>query len=288
MLDNSYTNLDTGVIEKRSDGFFKEAVKIISFLVLFLMVCLVLLNQYKLLSNVQNLKQSAAPYPEPDPITGFIPIYDYSQIVPGEKYNLTRPSLVGEENIFKGKKIGLVMSHGAEDVEIIVPAAYFKERGADVKVVAPSWNGPYVMGADFVKADWMIPRDMNCYEAKQIDWDALLYIGGMPSAGVLKVDGDCSSLFKQQVESGRSANPICAANEILIPSGYVNGRKVTGPITSKDNLEKAGGIYVDPVETGIVVNDDFPNLISCKDPHDSNTGSNMYNWLVAIKNFILK
>jgi len=142
-----------------------------------------------------------------------------------------------------------------EDLELWYPRLRLEEAGYAMRVAAPeikTYKGKHGYPAN---------SDLLLKDARSQDFCGLLVPGGfMPDK--LRRDAKVLSLTREFFEQGKLVAFICHGGWIPISAKIIKGRKVTGSRGIKDDLENAGGIWVDAP----VVCDG--NLISSRTPHD--------------------
>ena len=142
-----------------------------------------------------------------------------------------------------------------EDLELWYPRLRLEEAGYAMRVAAPeikTYKGKHGYPAN---------SDLLLKDAHSQDFCGLLVPGGfMPDK--LRRDAKVLSLTREFFEQGKLVAFICHGGWIPISAKIIKGRKVTGSRGIKDDLENAGGIWVDAP----VVCDG--NLISSRTPHD--------------------
>jgi protease I len=142
-----------------------------------------------------------------------------------------------------------------EDLELWYPRLRLEEAGYAMRVAAPeikTYKGKHGYPAN---------SDLLLKDARSQDFCGLLVPGGfMPDK--LRRDAKVLSLTREFFEQGKLVAFICHGGWIPISAKIIKGRKVTGSRGIKDDLENAGGIWVDAP----IVCDG--NLISSRTPHD--------------------
>ena len=142
-----------------------------------------------------------------------------------------------------------------EDLELWYPRLRLEEAGYAMRVAEPeikTYKGKHGYPAN---------SDLLLKDARSQDFCGLLVPGGfMPDK--LRRDAKVLSLTREFFEQGKLVAFICHGGWIPISAKIIKGRKVTGSRGIKDDLENAGGIWVDAP----VVCDG--NLISSRTPHD--------------------
>jgi protease I len=142
-----------------------------------------------------------------------------------------------------------------EDLELWYPKIRLEEAGFGMALAGPElkmYTGKHGYPA---KADALIS------EMKTPDFCGLLIPGGfMPDK--LRRDPDVLALTREFFEQGKLVAFICHGGWIPISAKILKGKRVTGSMGIKDDLENAGAIYVDEA----VVTDQ--NLVSSRTPRD--------------------
>jgi protease I len=142
-----------------------------------------------------------------------------------------------------------------EDLELWYPKLRLEEAGYAIRVAAPeikTYKGKYGYPA---KSDLLLA------DAHSKDFCGLLIPGGfMPDK--LRRDAKVLSLTREFFEQGKLVAFICHGGWIPISAKILKGRKATGSLGIKDDLENAGAIWVN--EPAVVDG----NLISSRTPLD--------------------
>jgi len=154
-----------------------------------------------------------------------------------------------------------------EDLELWYPKLRLEESGYAIQCAAPeikTYTG---------KHGYPAPADLLLRDARSRDFCGLLVPGGfMPDK--LRRDPKVLSLTREFFEQGKLVAFICHGGWIPISAKILNGRRVTGSRGIKDDLENAGGLWVDEP---VVVDG---NLISSRTPRDlAAFGAAMVNFL---------
>src|SRR5687768_11433704 len=142
-----------------------------------------------------------------------------------------------------------------EDLELWYPLLRLQEEGYEMRLAAQelrTYEGKHGYPA---KSDLLIAQ------ARSEDFCGLLVPGGfMPDK--LRRDAKVLALTREFFEQGKLVAFICHGGWIPISAKILKGKRVTGSVGIKDDLENAGGIWVDePVVTD-------GNLISSRTPRD--------------------
>ncbi len=142
-----------------------------------------------------------------------------------------------------------------EDLELWYPKLRLEAAGYALKCAAPeitTYAG---------KHGYPAASDLLLKEARSADFCGLLVPGGfMPDK--LRRDPQVLALTREFHASGKLVAFICHGGWIPISAKILRGKRVTGSLGIKDDLENAGGIWVnEPVGVD-------GNLISSRTPRD--------------------
>ena len=142
-----------------------------------------------------------------------------------------------------------------EDLELWYPKLRLEAAGYGLKCAAPeikTYAG---------KHGYPAQSDIKLTDARSSDFCGLLVPGGfMPDK--LRRDAKVLSLTREFFEQGKLVAFICHGGWIPISAKILKGRRVTGSLGIKDDLENAGGIWVNEP---VVIDG---NLISSRTPRD--------------------
>jgi protease I len=142
-----------------------------------------------------------------------------------------------------------------EDLELWYPKLRLEEAGHSLRLAGPNlktYTGKHGYPA---KADALIS------EVKSLDFCGLLIPGGfMPDK--LRRDAKVLALTREFFNQGKLVAFICHGGWIPISAGILKGKRATGSLGIKDDLENAGAIWVNEP---VVVDG---NLISSRTPRD--------------------
>ena len=142
-----------------------------------------------------------------------------------------------------------------EDLELWYPKLRLEEAGYAMRLAAPeikTYRGKHGYPA---KSDLLL-KDAPCD-----DYCGLLVPGGfMPDK--LRRDGKVLALTREFFEQGKLVAFICHGGWIPISAKILKGKRATGSLGIKDDLENAGAIWINEP---VVVDG---NLISSRTPLD--------------------
>lgn len=142
-----------------------------------------------------------------------------------------------------------------EDLELWYPKLRLEEAGYGMRLAAPeikTYQG---------KHGYPAKSDLLLQDANSQDFGGLLVPGGfMPDK--LRRDAKVISLTREFFAQGKLVAFICHGGWIPISARILQGRRATGSLGIKDDLENAGAIWVNEP---VVVDG---NLISSRTPLD--------------------
>ena len=82
-------------------------------------------------------------------------------------------------------------------------------------------------------------------ELKVEDYDLLILPGGAKSMEYMRQDKEILKFISDFNDSGKVIASICHAAQLLISAKVVDGRKISGYYSIKDDINNAGAIYTD-------------------------------------------
>ena len=143
-----------------------------------------------------------------------------------------------------------------EDLELWYPKIRLEEAGYVTKLAAETELRTFAG-----KHGYPAKADLLVADAKSTDFAGLLIPGGfMPDR--VRRNPKVQSLVREFLEQGKPVAYICHGGWIPISAKVVKGKRVTGSAGIKDDMENAGGIWVD---APVVVDG---GLISSRTPVD--------------------
>ena len=145
-----------------------------------------------------------------------------------------------------------------EDVEHSKPAVAFENEGHELVHIGIK-EGAVVKGK---KNQTPVIIDRSIEQVQVDDFDALLIPGGF-SPDRLRINEHVVQFVKEFVESGKPVFTICHAPQLLITAQVLEGRKITGWKSIKQDIINAGAEYLDleVVEDQNIVSSRYPGDI---------------------------
>ncbi len=158
--------------------------------------------------------------------------------------------------ILTGRKIAILAERNYNTLELWYPLYRMKEEGATVKVVGSGGATQYES-----KVGLPVKVDVQAEDVSGKDFDAVIIPGGY-APDYMRRHEAMLKLVREIDEKDGVIAMICHAAWVAISAGVIKGKMATCVSSIKDDLENAGGIYVDRE----VVKDE--NIISSRGPND--------------------
>lgn len=126
-----------------------------------------------------------------------------------------------------------------ENLELHYPRLRLIEAGYDVKVVAPKKGATYTSKEGYPVESDLALGDVDVKAVK------VLIIPGGYAPDKLRRYPACSALVHGAVQNGAVVGFICHGGWVPISAKIVKGKKLTSVGAIRDDLENAGGIWID-------------------------------------------
>lgn len=131
--------------------------------------------------------------------------------------------------------------------------AFYRLQEAGYEVDVATINGEPCQGilGEKVVPTMAIPSDRSVGNvhifgrAKFKDWKILIIPGGAKAMEYLRQDKDVLFAISHIHDQGATVGSICHGAQLLISAGLVKDRKISGYYSVKDDINNAGGIFVD-------------------------------------------
>ena len=160
----------------------------------------------------------------------------------------------------EGLRVAILATSGVEQVELTEPRQALDQAGARTFLIAPK-AGKIQGMKHHDKAD-QFDVDMTFDLANPEQFDAMLLPGGALNADALRVVTAAQEFARYMDDSGKPIAVICHAPWLLVSAGLVDGRTLTSYHTIRDDIQNAGGEWIDKE----VVTDQ--NWVSSRQPRD--------------------
>lgn len=154
----------------------------------------------------------------------------------------------------KGKRVALLIEDDYQEMEAWYPYLRLQEEGAEVTVVGPGHKDKF-----HSKLGYEMEATAAIKDVKASDFDAVIVPGGF-APDHMRLCRPMVDLVRDVHAQGKLAAAICHGGWILASAGVAKGRKITGYLPIKDDVEAAGGTWVDEsvVQDGNVITSRTP------------------------------
>lgn len=136
------------------------------------------------------------------------------------------------------KVIGVFVAPGFEDLEFWVPVMRLREEGARVLIIGSTLHT--VTGKHCLTAT----PDVVSSEVASADLHGVVVPGGW-APDKMRRDADMLRIVRDLHAAGKTVAFICHAGWVAASAGIVRGMRFTGSRGIRDDLENAGGTWVD-------------------------------------------
>ena len=137
------------------------------------------------------------------------------------------------------KRIAVLVEKFYEDLELWYPVLRLREAGCKVTIVGPKVGETYAS-----KHGYPAKADVSAADVKATDFDAIVIPGGY-SPDHMRRHKAMVDLVIDAAKLGKVLAAICHGPWMLCSSKALKGRKVTGYMSIRDDVENAGGIWED-------------------------------------------
>lgn len=155
----------------------------------------------------------------------------------------------------QGRHIAILAETLYEDLELWYPKLRLAEEGARISVIG---SGAQTYQS---KHGYPVQADTSADKVSASDFDAIIIPGGY-APDHMRRHPPMVRLVREAGKQGKVIAAICHAGWMLASAGILEGKKVTGFFSIKDDLENAGALYED---APVVIDG---NLITSRHPGD--------------------
>ena len=142
--------------------------------------------------------------------------------------------------LLTGKRVGILVGPGYEDLEFWVPYMRMLEEGADVTVIATKAGEIYTSKSGGLT----VKSQVSAKEITAGQLEALLVPGGW-APDKLRRDPNVLQLVRDMNAQGKILGFICHAGWVAASAGICEGKHATGSTGIRDDLANAGATWVD-------------------------------------------
>ena len=160
-----------------------------------------------------------------------------------------------------GKTVAILVTDGFEQVELTGPRNALEQAGAKVRILSD--NKDEVRGWNHDKPGDSFKVD-GTFETAHIDeYDAVLLPGGVINSDQIRSLPKAQELVRRADHAGKPIAVICHGAWLLVSAGLVKGRTLTSWNSLKDDINNAGGHWVDRpvVKDGLLISSRKPDDI---------------------------
>lgn len=139
----------------------------------------------------------------------------------------------------QGKRVAVLVEKLYEDLELWYPVYRLREAGCQVRIVGPRAGETYAS-----KHGYPAKADASASDVRSDDFDAVIIPGGY-SPDHMRRHKAMVELVTESAARGKVVAAICHGPWMLCSARCLRGKRVTGFHAIRDDVENAGGIWVD-------------------------------------------
>lgn len=151
--------------------------------------------------------------------------------------------LASNESLLRGVNFAALVMDGFEAKELFDPWHALEEAGAIVRVV--SAESSKLQGIEEDHSAAQVDVHLSFEEADPQEFAAVLIPGGAQHAALLRKHEAARRFMQDVVHDGKPVAAIGHGVALLIDAGVVKGGTLTGAPELKDEIEQAGGHWLD-------------------------------------------
>ena len=148
-----------------------------------------------------------------------------------------------QQHYLGGLNVAILVTDGFEQVEMTAPRQALEESGIIIRMLSDKRG--QVQGYHHDQRGDLFDIDMTFDQAKADEFDAVLLPGGAVNSNRIRNNLDAQRLVKQIDQQGKPLAVICHGAWLLVSADLVKGRKMTSWPSLKEDIEAAGGHWVD-------------------------------------------
>jgi protease I len=163
------------------------------------------------------------------------------------------------------KHIAMLVHDYFEQAEMEDVRTLLQQAGYVVDLIAPEKDE--VHGLHHVDMGDSFDVDIQLHDAVPEEYDAVVLPGGVVNADQLRTVPDALNFVESMYNSGKPVAAICHAPWMLVSLGIVEGKTLTSYPTLKDDIQNAGGTWIDQdvAQDGVIITsrnpDDIPAFV---------------------------
>lgn len=167
------------------------------------------------------------------------------------------------KNTKKNKRVVIITAEAFEDEEVMYPIMRLYEEGFSVDIATK--DAKLVVGRLNFPLELMVKYYGKLVDAKKLktkDYDVVLIPGGFEAPDRVRQIPEVLKFVQKMYAEKKIVAAFCHGPWVLISAGLIKGKKITGYIGIKDDIQNAGAIYVDQP---VVIDG---NIITSRHPRD--------------------
>lgn len=125
------------------------------------------------------------------------------------------------------------------DCEYTYALYYLQGEGYEVDIATMDGKDTTGILGEKVKATCRVDEPVHP------DHDILILPGGAKAMEYLRQDANVLHVIRFFYQTGRTIGSICHGAQLLISAGLVRGKNISGYYSIKDDIENAGGTFLD-------------------------------------------
>jgi protease I len=145
--------------------------------------------------------------------------------------------------ILQGVRVAILVSADFEASELLESRRTLEHEDAATFLIAPAKYK--VVGSNQRQEKKQVPIDIPLKSAKPEDFHALFLPGGCANAKHLAMNEKAVAFVKSFMEAGKPVAAIGEGTALLLETGALSGRTMTGSAFLQTNLSRAGAHYID-------------------------------------------
>jgi protease I len=168
-------------------------------------------------------------------------------------------SLPKDAQEFRGKRIAVVTADGVEEIELKATLRYFRDRGAQVDIIAPpkpafpdqygvqmpAIRSTHILTIRHMENAGWVKFDKLIGEVDASNYEAVIIPGGAWNPDSLRADPAVLAFVQAMSSKNAVVASLCHGPWVLGDAGLLRGKRATAWFAMKRDIEGAGATYVD-------------------------------------------
>lgn len=144
--------------------------------------------------------------------------------------------------LLEGMHVAVLVTHGFEEEELVSPMEALQNEGAGVAIIAPG-GGKVQAFKHFDKSKSFTATALEDTDASR--YEAVVLPGGALNADQIRMEPAALQFVLRFDQAKKPIAAICHAPWLLVSAGVVKNRTLTSYRTLRDDIQNAGGNWVD-------------------------------------------